>query len=640
MREKILVNLLEEKKVPVSLKEICHIMNLSESTIRNLIKEIKITSEKNGFTIDLLRGKGYILKIIDQNNFVKYFDEQTEKKRISIDFLDGKQRVKLILYMLLQIDTYITMEDLMDHVLVSRSTLSKDLTIVKKKLNEFNLVLESKPYHGLIIKGREQDLRKAFSKYVLHSTFYVEGTQKYKQYFNTIDNEKTERFFRSLLIVHRLSVSEIALNNLLVHVKIMTYRVHEKNFIKADQLIIKEIDEVYIEIANRLAEWLDEEQNLKLPIEEIYYLAAHISAKSSSEAMNPKKREQLYKDLKEVLFTLDKEFQTNFYQNSHLLENLLLHMYPLLNRLYYNLQLENPLIDEMKLKYTNVFVVAFRFGELIEEKYNFKLTRDEIGYIAFHLAAHFEREKQNTIDKVKRIVVVCSTGGGNAHIIQMKLEKIFTHAIILTISNQNMIGFQKDLPDLILTTIPLENECFDVPIIHIKNMLDQQELDRIVDKTAYYLSSQTSGKGGLSLRSLFSKDYFQIIDEEDYITIIKKQAQKMIDYGVAAKSYTDLVLERENKFSTIYENGVAGPHPIKLNALQNTIGVTILKEPIVWQGKEVQIIFLINVKVGHLFLHKEISKFLMKIIDNKEIRNGILQTTDYEHFLSFIEQLF
>src|SRR5699024_12704265 len=128
--------------------------------------------------------------------------------------------------------------------------------------------------------------------------------------------------------------------------------------------------------------------------------------------------------------------------------------------------------------------------------------------------------------------------------------------------------------------------------------------------------------------------------EEDYITNIKKQAQKMIDYGVAAKSYTDLVLERENKFSTIYENGVAGPHPIKLNALQNTIGVTILKEPIVWQGKEVQIIFLINVKVGHLFLHKEISKFLMKIIDNKEIRNGILQTTDYEHFLSFIEQLF
>lgn len=640
MREKILVNLLEEKKVPVSLKAICHIMNLSESTIRNLIKEIKLTSEKDGFTICLLRGKGYILNIMDSDRFEKYLDEQTGKTNINIDFLDGIQRVKLILFMLLQADTYMTMEDLMDHVLVSRSTLSNDLAIVKEELGEFNLILESKPYHGLMIRGREQDLRKAFSKYVLHSRFYVEGTQKYKQYFSHIDAEKMERFFRSLLIVHRLSVSEIALNNLLVHVRIMIYRVHEKNFIKADQLIIKEIDEIYIEIANRLAEWLDEEQNLVLPIEEINYLAAHISAKSSSEAMNPERRDQLYRDLKEVLLTLDAEFQTNFYQNSHLIESLLLHMYPLLDRLYYNLQLENPLIDEMKLKYTNVFVVAFRFGELIEEKYNFKLTRDEIGYIAFHLAAHFEREKQNTIDKIKRIVVVCSTGGGNAHIIQMKLEKIFTQAIILTVSNRDMIGFQKDLPDLILTTIPLEYECFDVPIIQIKNMLDQQEVDRIVDKTAYYLSSQTSDNGSFSIRSLFSKDYFQITNDKDYIDLIKKQAQKMIDDGVAAENYTDLVLKRENKFSTIYENGIAGPHPIKLNALKNTIGVTILEEPIVWQDKEVQIIFLINLKIGHLFLHKEISKFLMKMIDNMDIRKGILQTTDYEQFLNFMEQLF
>ena len=340
------------------------------------------------------------------------------------------------------------------------------------------------------------------------------------------------------------------------------------------------------------------------------------------------------------MLVLDQEFQTNFYQDTNLVESLLLHMYPLLDRLYYNLQLENPLIDEMKLKYTNVFVVAFRLGELIEKKYAFKLTRDEVGYIAFHLAAHFEREKQNTIEKVKRIVVVCSTGGGNAHIIKMKLESIFTHAIILTVSNRNMIGFQEDMPDLILTTIPLESQYIDVPVIHIKNMLDEQELNRIIDKTTYYLLQETSEKNGLSLRSLFSKDYFQIVDEEDYINIIKEQSKKMINDGVTAENYTDLVLERENRFSTIYENGIAGPHPIRLNGIRNTIGVTILKSPIKWQGKEVQIIFLINLKAGHLFLHKEISKFIMKIIDNKEIKNGILQITNYEQFLHYIEQLF
>src|SRR5690625_7133576 len=115
-------------------------------------------------------------------------------------------------------------------------------------------------------------------------------------------------------------------------------------------------------------------------------------------------------------------------------------------------------------------------------------------------------------------------------------------------------------------------------------MLDEQELNRIVDKTAYYLSQQSSDKNGFSLRSLFSRDYFQVIKEENYIDIIREQSQKMIDDGVAAENYTDLVFERENRFSTIDEKGVAVTHPIKLTAIKNTISVTIRKEPIEWKS--------------------------------------------------------
>lgn len=190
MREKILVDLLQKSRVPVSLKEICNVMKLSGSTIRNLIKDTKETSEKNGFTICLLRGKGYELKILNHSLFNEYYNDELP----SIDFLDVDQRVKLILFHLLQVDTYITMEDLLKHVLVSRSTLSSDLDIVKRKLTNYNLQLITKPHHGLIVKGKEQDLRKAFSRYVLHSSFYVEATQKYQKYFNNINTEKLDGF--------------------------------------------------------------------------------------------------------------------------------------------------------------------------------------------------------------------------------------------------------------------------------------------------------------------------------------------------------------------------------------------------------------------------------------------------------------
>jgi lichenan operon transcriptional antiterminator len=113
----------------------------------------------------------------------------------------------------------------------------------------------------------------------------------------------------------------------------------------------------------------------------------------------------------------------------------------------------------------------------------------------------------------------------------------------------------------------------------------------------------------------------------------------MIKEDVASEYFADLVMERENKFSTIYNKGIAAPHPLRLEAKTSTIGVTILRNPIEWQGKEVSLIFLINLKQGHLFLHKEISNFLMKLMDNDAARKALLQVHSFDEFLSGFESL-
>jgi len=113
----------------------------------------------------------------------------------------------------------------------------------------------------------------------------------------------------------------------------------------------------------------------------------------------------------------------------------------------------------------------------------------------------------------------------------------------------------------------------------------------------------------------------------------------MILDGFATKDFTALVLEREQKFSTIYQNGIAGPHSMKLNAKIDSVGITILEEPIEWSGKIVQLIFLINLKQGHLFLHKEISRLLLYLIENKTIRKKLIKSLSFEQFIAEIEKL-
>ena len=46
-----------------------------------------------------------------------------------------------------------------------------------------------------------------------------------------------------------------------------------------------------------------------------------------------------------------------------------------------------------------------------------------------------------------------------------------------------------------------------------------------------------------------------------------------IKKGYANDHFTELVLERENRFATIYKNGVAGPHPMVFEAKKDSISV-------------------------------------------------------------------
>lgn len=635
MREKILVDLLLNSKKPLKLPGIVRKMDYSESTIRNLIKDINDKKVTNGFMIRFKREKGYFLEIVDQNRFDNYISELNEE----IDLYNTEQRVEATLFYILQTNGYITIAKLMEWIQVGRSTIINDLKSAQKILAKFNLELEKKPHYGIAVKGKEQDFRRAFSKYVLQSKLYIKPTKQYGNFLRSLEMDKISHYFRSLLLAHQLTTSEVVIENLLIHLKIVMFRVKQANTIKKDKLIIKEINPVYYEFARELTQWIEVEFKITLPEEEIQFLAAHISAKANTVNMDVNRKKQLFNDLRFILKRLDEEFLTNFSTNDELIEGLLLHIYPLLNRLYYNLQLENPLIDELEVKYTNVFIVALRFGELIEKKYDYSLTRDEIGYIALHLAAHFEREKQVSLNKVKRIVVVCSTGGGSAQLIRLKLERIFPQALVMTVSNKNISSFKEDLPDLFLTTIPVTEKFDDIPIIHIKNFLDEIEVKRIVDKTALYISEKKTNHRILNIQSLFSENCFQTLEKGNYLEIIKKQGNEMIERGLASSGFTELVLEREERFSTIYDKGVAGPHPIRLDALKNTIGVTILKNPIIYKGKEVQVIFLINLKQDHLFLHKEISKLLIQLMDDEMTVNQLCSVNSFEQFMKIIEKL-
>ncbi|MNJ56542.1 Phosphoenolpyruvate-dependent sugar phosphotransferase system, EIIA 2 [compost metagenome] len=140
-------------------------------------------------------------------------------------------------------------------------------------------------------------------------------------------------------------------------------------------------------------------------------------------------------------------------------------------------------------------------------------------------------------------------------------------------------------------------------------------------------------------KDLFHKGLFHLSGPDDYLQLLAQRCDEVVSAKFASSDFTEQVLSREHKFTTIYKNGVAGPHPMRMSAVKDCINVTLLEKPIIYEDKPVQIIFLINLRPGQLFLHREISKLLLLIMEKEDIRDKLLHVTSYEQFITQIENL-
>lgn len=639
MRELRVINiLLSAYPYPVKMSELIAEIGLSERTVRDIIRSLEKSGEQYGFRIKMIRGQGYLLQIEDEASFERY-QEQGHFKSSMIDLDNKEDRQRYLLFYLLQNNSFTSMEKLADEMGISRSTVVSDLKEVEQRLAHFSLTLNRRAHYGMRIEGDEQNYRKAFSHFVLNNSEFIKPAEEFEQFQREFNSDELRSYLLQVLREKELKISDVFLNNIVTHIFILLFRVTKNNFIVTGQKLPKTPEPLYRDIAQKIAAWIYKFYEISLPSDEIDYLALHISGKTIMEHISVDKKKQLKEGISSILQRLDEEFLTSFNEDEHLREALLLHMFPLLNRLYYNLQLNNPLVEDVYSQYANVFVISFRFAEIIEEEYGFWMSRDEAGYVALHFATHLERMKQRKLEQFKRIAVICSTGGGSAQLIRLKLESVFPNASVITASENEMDEIAKKPIDLILTTVPLEMDITDKPVIHIKHLLDDSEVHRIKEIIAIQINHTQPSYKFIDFRELFRPELFHLNGPDQYMNLLTERCEEIVQYGFAEAEFIEQVLVREEKFTTIYTHGVAGPHPMRMSAIKDCINVTILPKPIVNEGKSEQFIFVINLRAGQLFLHKEISKLLLLMMEKDEIRKALAQVTSFEQFMKEIENL-
>lgn len=629
MRRDLILQFLHNKSVSVTAIELESEFSISNRTLRNELRELNEIGINCGFCIEKRRGEGYRLVGTDEAKLSKYIDE------IKIDLAPDlpKVRVNNIIVQLLQVNDYVTIDLLAEQLMVSRSTVLADISEVEKKISIFNLHVFSKPHYGIRLTGNEINFRKALTFFKNQKEVGLIKNVNFQKFEEEFPKDLIKGILRDEVREKNINLSYFAFENIISHIEVLAYRITQKNFIlpnSEEKLNVELIKPIFISVGQNICTVLSKKYNVTLPENEIIYLAAHLSGKASADDIGLEEKKELRQKIHTVLVEIDNIFYTRFAEDSNLLDALVMHMYPLLKRLYFNLTLSNPLIDDVYSRYSDVFMVAITFSQKIKEIWGFELSNDEMGYLTLHFATHMESEKQKSLRSFGHVLVIYGSGMGQASLQKMKLESVFSEAVIELISYEELERISIEEYDLVVSSLSLENELPETLFTKIAPIMTERDLQKIREKLAKPTKKPLNET--VNLITTFRPELFHVEEGKDYIQLLQEKSQEVVDYGLASEEYPALVIERENIVSTIFQDSIAGPHSLRMVATQNSISVIILKSPITHNGKVVQLIFLINLAAGGLYLHKELSRLITYLIDNPEHKRKILKIDNFNDF--------
>ncbi|MGT2751015.1 BglG family transcription antiterminator [Streptococcus orisasini] len=646
-KEKLIVNYLSQHRDRfVTSKELAEHLSCSDRTARTHIKSLMTYSpQKTGAQIIAKQGYGYQLKVIDDQKYLSFLSENN-KNQVR-EMIDINDRYHYILNKLIFEQDKIFFDDLMDQLYVSRSTLSSDFKKIRKELLKYDLRIESRANKGVFIKGSEHDKRRFIMDYFFSGRFL----KNLHQYVSN-DFFKLPISFEELTIIvldecrsENLKLSDLMIQNLIVHIALAIKRVTDGFELSPIAIDSQKFDKEII-VAGRIFKRIKKRIARDFPREEINYIALHLIAKKSSEQPSKAKDGsiRMQHDLTEALRKIDSHYGYHFANDFTLIEGLLVHLEVLEERLKIDVHLDNPLLTDIKEQYGSVFQLTKELLEDLSAFADYTLSDDEIAYIALHLMAALERQKE---EHKLNVLVICATGYGSAQMLKNRIKNELSPYVHIV----DLIGYYdinndklQDI-DLIISSIDLSNLVFSVPVLTVSVFLKDEEVTQIKEKILTLQSSPKKIKpeDEVALEQVFddyfSESYFQIFDSADKEELLKKMVSCLNDKKDAnyTKCMLSLVHQREEMSTVAFSDVIAVPHPLKAVDKIHKIAVAVIKKGIAWDKHftNVQLVFLVSPSIYENEGLPAITKRIVDLTDQKEVQKKLLASESFEAFKEF-----
>ena len=613
----------------ISVSSIKHNLNWIREELGKFDIEMQSTPKK-GFC--LLASEDECRKVLER------LDEEVSQDNDSFIYRKG-----YILETLFDFKANYTIQLFSEELAVSRNTIQKDLEMIKEQLSHLNVELKKVRNQGVILQGREFNLRQAiiehnnsrywnwnpetilevadgFDQRVSKKAYtYLSGT------YHEIDLLKIQKLLSDAETELGITLTDIAFCRLVEYLAIMSQRILSQDIIvKTGKEELPEINIKFVECSEVIVKNLVPEQAKPLPAEALYLAACLFVnpvvgdlAKRMGNVRFTTMNMDVYRNIsKDYLRSLEDVLEMKHLgQDEELITELSVFLNQIKVRERYQILVWSELHRDIQKQHSGLYAACMANLLLVEEQIEAILRQDDVAWVVL-LIHNFMTD----INHKMKTVFVHATDKHTALYQKRKLEKE-----IPQISITNMLHYKDDIcrfaeDAIVITTLPknINHKNNHKNIIRVTKHISENDIQYIKDQLEQLEERKEEGVLKDFAAQVFREDLMiRELNARTKEEVIAGMSSVLQEKGYVEEGFLSRVLERENFCPTSIGKGIAIPHHYGDMVIKSGIAIAKLKHPIVWQKVEkVSLIFLIAINFTDSEQVRMVFKYLYGLIED------------------------
>ena len=379
-------------------------------------------------------------------------------------------------------------------------------------LEESHLGIVRRPGYGVILEGDERDYRDAMRRFIeetagrsdAYSSGDITGEIFAEALLDAADSgiysllegdtvRRVDKVLRKLNEPKVLQLADSAYAGLVIHISIVIERLRQGAALKSipPEMGNLEFWDDY-DLAVRILEAMEKEFEITIPRGELSYVLLHIRgakmAYTGEEMEFPADMgdDKLLPMIDRMIDVYDKSIANELKEDEEFLRGLLVHLRPVLIRLSTGLRIHNPILEDIKQEYADIFESCRRASYVITQETGYEVNEEEVGFLAMHFGAAQERVRENKLFTRKvNIGIVCASGFGVARLMMTRLkDKLGDRAILKAYGKGEINKYVISGTDFFVSTMNLDQ--LPVDYLQVSPLIPPKDLVKIEYKLEDY----------------------------------------------------------------------------------------------------------------------------------------------------------